>query len=277
MQPGAAEEIQPDDLDARVAVHACVDVRKATLVLLCACVGFEVALVVADYWINYLEVIDVSAIQRLFNNSREDSLASFFGVTQGVLLALTFWAVWFVSRRRGEAPRVAAGWLVLAAFFSWMAIDDGAMLHERIGTAAEVMIEPGRVLEGFPSYVWQAVFVPVFGALGLFCMLFLWTQLRGAGRVLMLVAMACLPLAVGLDFIEGLEDDHAWNLFGWAAEYYHLDDYTREASYPGGLETLRHFSRSIEETLEMFSATLLWFVLLRQLGAQMHELRVRLT
>ena len=39
--------------------------------------------------------------------------------------------------------------------------------------------------------------------------------------------------------------------------------------------TLEHFSRSIEEALEMAANSILWFLFLRHLGARRGELHVR--
>ncbi len=57
------------------------------------------------------------------------------------------------------------------------------MIHERLGTAVETLGEDSRLLEAFPSFAWQILFVPLFGALGLFMLWFLWRELGpGIGR-----------------------------------------------------------------------------------------------
>jgi hypothetical protein len=71
--------------------------------------------------------------------------------------------------------------------------------------------------------------------------------------------MAC---AVGLDFIEGLERDHALNLYDRIADAYDFAAFTRERFKTSEFETLRHFSKAIEETLEMFAMTLFWVTFL---------------
>jgi len=264
--PATTFRVNPDQL-----------VRRLLLVAAVVC-GLLLA---ADYWLNYREVMSVGAMRRLFNATREDSLAGFVGIAQAVLMAATAWGVWILARRvssSGEpSRRVVGGWLVLALLFTYLAIDDGAMVHERLGTAAEAMAGEETALSGllamFPSYTWQVVVGPLLGALGLFMVLFLWHQVPDY-RSFLLVAMALVVVAVGLDFIEGLEDEHAWNLYAITAERYPLDDYTRKVFGATGLQTLQHFSRSIEEVLEIFANTLLWAVLLIGLSHQAAEVRL---
>ncbi|HJO37781.1 MAG TPA: hypothetical protein QF650_04180 [Vicinamibacterales bacterium] len=110
------------------------------------------------------------------------------------------------------ARRVA----VLALWFSYMTVDDGAQLHERIGTTVSILQEDAgsSALDLFPSYTWQLVFLPLFGGLGLFMAAFLWRELQDRpARLAVIAAIGCLVVAVGLDFFEGLEEDHAWNLY----------------------------------------------------------------
>lgn len=102
--------------------------------LLLMCVVLELAFVVLDYQVNYSRGSETSQIRRMLNITREDSLASWFGITQTFMVALTLWATWLVVRR--ALPRPAGwrrlGWLALALFFTYMAIDDGAEVHERL-------------------------------------------------------------------------------------------------------------------------------------------------
>jgi len=236
----------------------------------------DVAFVVCDYYFNYGRPSGVGAIRRLFNIAREDSLASWFAVTQTLLAGLTLWAIYGIVRHHPVEASRAAGWLVLALFFTYMAVDDGAQLHERLGTAYRVLRQksgPGPSF--FPSYPWQILFVPLFGALGLFTIGFLWRELESSSRIILLCAMAGFVMAVGLDFIEGLEPTHPWNVYARISEQTGLDLWAQRRFQHSAYETLRHFSKSIEEALEMLSNSLFWFVFLRHLGAVTSELRLR--
>lgn len=263
-----------------------LDPRSLRRRVLAACIASEALLVVADYSINYREVATSGAIRRLFNITREDSLASFFGTTQTILLALTLWAVFALVGRADLQQRATRwsgiGWLVLAAAFTYIAIDDGAMVHERLGTAFEQMADDsgstgisGTLLGLSPSYPWQVLFLPAFGALGVFVVVFLWNVLdRHRDRWLVVAAVACLVAAVALDFIEGLDPDHTLNVYGRIAASYDLDTYTEEVFGASGFETLVHFSKSVEETLEMLAITLLWVVALGYLLREVQAVRI---
>lgn len=266
-----------------------VTVRSSRLVrtVLGVCITAELAFVLLDYHVNYGGPDNIGALRRLANIAREDSLASWFGTTQTLLIAMTLWAIVVVIRRRTSDRRRRAGWLVLASFFSFMAVDDGSLLHERVGTAfseihsvdaddAAPTSLGGRVVEAFPSYTWQIVVLPWLVVLGLFLLGFLWWELdRPWDRLVVALALAGLSIAVGLDFFEGLEPDHPWNPYSRIRESIELDSYTVLRFRHDAYETLRHFSKSIEEFLEMLSGTLLWSVFLRTLARVTPDTRIR--
>ncbi|NND60494.1 MAG: hypothetical protein HKN49_09530 [Gammaproteobacteria bacterium] len=217
-------------------------------------------------------MIDASPVRNLFNTTREDGLASWFGVTQTALVAVTLWIVYATVRARRDSRWVVLGWMAIALFFSYMAFDDGSEFHERMGStfkilqkrAAESGSSGGGVLDIFPSYPWQVIFLPIFGSFGLFMLVFLWRELRArALRLLVLAGIGCFVAAVGLDFVEGLDEEHPLNLNSMVAELPGVDDYTRDRFNRRGYTAVRHFQKSLEETLEMFGMTLLWIAFLR--------------
>jgi hypothetical protein len=251
--------------------------------LILACVVIEVLLVFLDYKVNYARGSSFGEIRRLFNTTREDGLPSFFGVTQVTLFALTLWLVWFVERTRRRAVWRPLGWLVLAVGISYMAVDDGSRLHERVGSAVRETAERrdtaddagGTGLMGFPSYSWQVVYGPFFAALGIFILVYLWGQLGRRRAPLLLLAMALNATAVGMDFVEGLDEDHPLNVYSRLASSWDIEDYTQEHFSETGFETLVHFSKSVEEFLEMLATTILWALCLEFLMRRTPELRFR--
>jgi hypothetical protein len=255
--------------------------------LIASCIGAELTFVLLDYHVNYGGLVDIGTIRRLTNITREDSLASWFGTTQTLLIGLTLWLIFLVIRRQTTDRWRQAGWLVLACFFSFMAVDDGALLHERAGTVlsrlhssetpdADPIGPGGRLVEAFPSYEWHIVVLPVFIVLGLFTLVFLWRELdRPGARLVVAAALACLAVAVGLDFIEGLDPEHPWNLYTWIRDAFEFGDYTEYRFGHDAYETVRHFSKSIEEFLEMLGNTLLWYLFLRTLTVQAADSRIR--
>ncbi|NWF38148.1 hypothetical protein F3F96_03225 [Mariprofundus sp. NF] len=229
-------------------------------------VAIELLLVLLDIVINYAEVIEYRSIHRIFNIAREDGLAGWFMTSQTLVAALVLWLLYWLSCTvDGATALQRRGWLVLALFFSYMSADDGALIHERLGTMfEEIVAESGnggdvgilsQWLEMFPSYEWQFL-LPFFAAVGLYMLYFLWRVL-GVGRPLLMViaAFSCLAVAVVLDFIEGMPKEHALNLYSWLKEAYMLEDYTVD-----------HFAKSLEEFLEMVGISLFLAVFVAQVG-----------
>jgi hypothetical protein len=197
--------------------------------------GFELLLVFLDATVNYGEWTRIGAIRRLFNLTREDGLGNWFASTQTLFVGLVLWLV-FLKNRRVELWK-AWGWALLAVFFTYLAIDDGAKIHERIGTA----VKAAASVESFPSYTWHLVFGPFLGAMGLFLFIFLWRELKNHTlRILFILGLGCYVVAVGLDFVEGLEGGY--------------DFLTSALSISP--RALRHFAKVFEEFLEMLGTTI---------------------
>lgn len=240
-------------------------------------------LVFLDYGVNYSEWTEIGTIRRLFNMTREDALGSWFGVTVTTLAAASAWLVVVLARHGGLPRSRTVGWAVVALFLTWMAVDDGAAIHERIGTAIDDIREvraeadpaagPG-FLERFPSYTWQLL-LPFFAGLGLFTVGFLWRESRdGRLRAMVVTAMGLFVFAVGLDFFEGLEPDHPWNPYAAVASRWDFEDYTESHFGETSFDTLVHFSKVFEEAIEIVAMTLLWMVVLAHLGRYADGVRI---
>jgi len=231
--------------------------NRNMLIFLIAC---ELLLVLVDATINYSRWIDIGAIRRLSNIAREDGFATWFQTTQTLLAGLTLFVIFLVQKGRGARRRVLVGWLVLALFFTWMAADDASQIHERLGSTFKAAVErsadvgedqpatgaAGKVLDFFPSYPWQLVIMPLFALMGLFLLNFLWDQLDDRrARIKLLVAISCLVVALALDFIEGMDPGNRFNIYSIIKEHTAL-----------GEKFVDHFSKSLEEFLEMLGMTL---------------------
>ncbi len=243
-------------------------------IILMICVSLELLFFTLDYHVNYAGGAESSAIRRLFDTALESSLPAWFSIMQTAMVALTLWLVYVVVRATQSRGK-RAGWLARALFFSYLAFDDGAHIHERVGTAYHEIYSASAVAGGFgawtldlfPSYRWQIVFMPIFAAMGLFMLVFLLRELRGRGpKVGLLVALGCLSTAVGLDFLKGLQPQHALNPYTAIMNTWHLDYWVARTFESSTYSTLLHFSRSIEECIEMFAMTLLWFIFVGHLG-----------
>lgn len=247
-----------------------IDAKKLATWVLAACVLAELSFVLLDYFVNYGKATQIGAMRRMTNIAREDGLASWFGTTQTLLAGLTLWLTYLLARGRGATRFTRTGWLILAGFFSYMAVDDGAQLHERLGSTVKAMQARGgeaATASFFPSYTWQVVFLPIFVGLGLFMVVFLHRTLTERwARGVVVAAAGCMACAVGLDFVEGLDATHPLNAYTWLVHTFDLDPWAATRFGKTGFEAVRHFSKSIEEALEMFAISLLWFVFLRNLA-----------
>ena len=234
-----------------------VDTGRFLWVVFLSCLILELALVYLDLTVNWLRWTELGPIRRLFNTTREDALASWFAVTQTVFIALAAWVIFAISRKNALALPRRIGWLIVALIFTYIAIDDGALVHERLGSAFKEN-EGGSV--GYPSYPWQLLLAPVFAAMGLFLLYFLWREMPGrADRARILGAMACLAAAVAMDFVEGMDDGYRWliDTFDWSNK------------------TIRHFSKSIEEFIEMLGMTLFLVTFLGRITRRGQEIILR--
>jgi hypothetical protein len=251
-----------------------VPVRRVLWCLFAVCLFVEVSLVVLDATINYGEWVTIAALQEFLNTAAERALPAWIAVTQTWMVALTLAALALATALKTESRWRVIGWGLLALFFAYMSMDDGTAFHERLGggvenrfaVAAGSLAEPTTPLLGwFPSYGWQLALGPVFLGVGLFMVVFLWRQFANTGFfVLVVVGLGLMALAVGLDFIEGLDRSHPWNLHVSMEHRFELDSHS-----------VRHFSKSFEEFLEMLGTTLLWIAFLGHLMARLPVVQLR--
>jgi hypothetical protein len=229
------------------------------------CLLVELLLVALDAFINYGRFIDIGPIRRLFNIAREDGLATWFMVIQTFLAGLVLWLIALVQRSRSASRSNWLSWGFLAGFFIYMSADDAAEIHERIGSTFKKLLPinqqetPSAFLvqmrDLFPSYDWHLFALPLLAGAGLLMMFFLLTEFRDRkSRAILFSAVGIMAIAVLLDFFEGLDRGHAWNLQSWIRESLALSEYT-----------VRHFSKSLEEFLEMCSISLLLMLFIAHL------------
>ena len=266
------EGIQEQELSAKAMNTASVSInlngnRLVRNVLIFG-IAFEVFLVIIDAFVNYGGLTNIEQIRNLCNIAREGSLASWFGTTQTLMTGLTLWLIFLINKHSLRPKKTIIGWCVLAVFFTYMAVDDGAELHERLSSAFYSMFTSSSsqeasaswlasFFENFPSYTWQLVFGPLFAAMGIFTLIFLWHELKHRREiVLIILALSCFVAAVGLDFFEGLEEyQDEWDIYPWFINHFDVERYT-----------VRHFSKSVEEFLEMVGNTLFWAAFLSHLA-----------
>lgn len=226
-----------------------------------ALLAFEATILVLDVVFTFLAVIEDAGIQELFNVARELSLGNWFSSTQTAAIAVVLWLIRLRLRGSG-APRASVrGFTLLAGIFLYLSIDDGIQLHERVSTAvgdffaltaeggathSGIVAALGRWIDWFPSYTWQVLFGPIFAALGVFIVVFVWRRLDRRSALTVYAGLFLYALAQVQDFIEGLE-----------TPYERLTTMLGTDPY-----TVPHFSKMAEETLEMLGSTLVLFAFL---------------
>lgn len=218
-----------------------------------------------DVFVNHYEWSSVSAIRRMVNITREDSLSNWFSSFQAIVVGFVIWLTAIGVRKRIQGNHYKGKfycWAGIGSFFIYLGIDDAIKFHERMGTAFRVLLFEddvsgtgllGSIYNAFPSYTWQLVFGPFFVSIGIFLLWFLWKEL--ASRKLwywFLGGMSLYAVAAGLDFVEGL-DNSTYEDLGIAG-FFSTHDYR-----------IRHMSKALEEFLEMLGTTIFLIVFLKNI------------
>ena len=226
----------------------------------------ELLIIGADLWLNYAQGLDSRFLRRIVNITREDSFGAFLSVQLAVAGSLLAALNACLCRARCGGTRGSlAGWSMVTLILGYLAIDDAVALHERVGStirdmqAGAVYDRLQRLVSGYVSYPWQAIFGP-FVLLALLALLvFLWHEVREPkGRLALLASLAMVVVALQLDFFEGIEGCHAA-----VAAQLGLRTYT-----------VRHFSKVLEESLEMLALIFLVVIFLNQLMTRSRSITV---
>lgn len=257
----------------RISPALSVRLRPAVRDLVVWMVWLAAAVVALDAGL-YLTQAAPESLRGLFDATSERGLGSWLSVTQATLVAVTLWVAAALHRPSGRA----AGWAALAAIVSYLALDDGTRLHERIGSAfADSGASQSGLGAAFPSYYWQLVLGPVFAAMAVFMVVFLWRTFQTRRpRALLVGAFALAAVAVGLDFVDGLERGHPLDLYTPLAARLLPDARALALFGRDGVDAVVHLSRSVEESLEMVAATLLWAAILTHLADALGHVSVDL-
>jgi len=126
-----------DEISSPPADLLSVEVSEdSTRKFLWALMTVNCALVVCDFVFNYGQVFEAPQLRRLFNIAREDSLANWISSLETLLVAMALATTGFFAQRAGHAKNSVRAWAGFAAFFLFLAADDGAKIHERIGPVA---------------------------------------------------------------------------------------------------------------------------------------------
>jgi hypothetical protein len=231
--------------------------------VLLICISCEVALLLLDVLVARTGILGFRPMARIFDVTSESSLGNFFSSVQALGVALVLFLIRCRVRIEGPTARWRRrGWGALSLFFLYLGVDDGAMIHERVGSYASHLGGAWfhKTEAAFGSYTWQLVLGPFFALAGVLMLVFLWRELRRSDRVLVLLAITCYTVAVALDYIEGR-----------AGAYTPLVPLLRM-----NIDTIQHYAQVVEELTEMFGTTLFLIGFLAHLLALTPRLHLEL-
>ncbi len=121
----------------------------------------------------------------------------------------------------------------------------------------------GSLYDFFPSYTWQMIFGPFFMAIGIFIVWFLWKALEPRRLwYWFLVGMSLYAVAIGLDYVEGLDSDQ----YEGIAAFFSTEEYRIE-----------HLSKTLEEFLEMLGTTIFLVVFLKNIFGLSREWKINVS
>jgi len=252
--------------------------------VLMICVLCEIALLLMEYFLNFTKGIETDYVREIFDLAEDHGLAGWFAVIQTFMVGITLLLIFGVSKHLGHNFFTGFAWLLLAAFFIYMSADDAAMIHESLGSAFGDSQEANppapdsfmaKVYDVFPSYNWQFAILPFFVALGIFMVCFLWVQTDIKQKWMMVIAVGSMAFAIALDFVDGMDEDHPYNLMRIAIETWDIDGFTLRHYNEIAWDALEQWSMALEETLEMFSITLFWVTFLSKLEDMVSDLTFR--
>ena len=200
-------------------------------------------LVACDSVLTFHDVTGYYVFNRVFDMTREESIPNWYASILLFCIALTCAVTYTIQRRRVDR-RDALPWVFFAGFFTFLSMDDGAKIHERLGSFFRELAEEGDgvftvfqpVLEAASTYSWQIFVLPVFLFFAFFILLWGFNNIsvRETHRWILLGGFF-IAFALGLDYFEGLVDNGVIDLEG----------------RPLSVNTIEHYQRVLEEFSEM--------------------------
>jgi hypothetical protein len=200
-------------------------------------------LVICDSVLTFHDVTGYYVFNRVFDMTREESIPNWYASILLFNIGLTCLVTFVIQRCRVDR-RDAVPWLFFAGFFTFLSMDDGAKIHERLGSFFRELAEDGDgvftvfqpVLEVASTYSWQIFVLPVFLFFAFFILLWGFNNIsvRETHRWILLGGFF-IAIGLGLDYFEGLVDNGVIDLEG----------------RPLSVNTIEHYQRVLEEFLEM--------------------------
>jgi hypothetical protein len=238
--------------------------------LLIACLGAELCWIVFDHVLSWNDWFSLGSVGRSFEMGEERNASTWFQVLQATLAGFTAFGIYYMSAGQETCRWTLRGWVATGAFFVYLGIDEGAMLHENLASAIRDGVGgpqgyssgPIRWFLGIDTHNWQLFLLPFLAVAGLLVFIFLWKQLDRFGlRKWLLLGWSCYLVAIVMDFLQGRDN------FFW--------DIASAMLWEEG--EVEHYWAVAEETLEMLGTTLVWQGLMRHLACMTDGLTLSFT
>ena len=186
----------------------------------------------------------VRALGQAFDMTRESSIATYWSCLIALGIGVVCLFVASLLRRNGASRLRHRGWILAGIVFICVSIDDAIAFHEKIGAITSLGLM--RSLN-YPSYPWHVSVAPLVAAGVLLAAWVIWREVRKMpGLTTMLVlALGCFSMALGLDFIEGLAEMAAL-----------------ESAEPTATAEYMPIMMLTEEALEMTGTTIVLYVVI---------------
>lgn len=238
--------------------HICF--QRLARIVLATITLLAVNLLLLDVVLNFYNLTGLRAIRELFNIELESSIGNWISSIVYLTVAVSLWGTFALLKTTQRFSLRNLGWLFLSLAFTYLALDDGAAIHERMGTALKQFSNSNRhvdnfqlvhsIVDSFPSYYWQVIFTPIFIVVGVFMLFHLYRELASK-KLLFLVVLSFVIFASaqGLDYLEGIK--------------YHFP--TLKEYLGISTKTWRHYQKGVEECLEMIGMGLLAYTFLMNL------------
>jgi len=225
-----------------------LNLNRIILYVLIFCLAAEAVIFFLDIFLNIAELWYMEKFKRFSNVAMESSFGTWFSVVQNFIVGITALIISmhyrFISKNRGGF----ICWLLTALFFAYISLDDHLVLHERMGGSITVFAGWlfGKNIT-LPTYGWLFLFGPLFGAFGIFFLVFMYRELRTRKfRLILITGLFLWGAAVLLDAWDGMGHSYEWIVNGTGLKKIYI----------------RHCFMLFEEMLEMLGSTLFLYLFL---------------
>lgn len=177
--------------------------RRRTFILLLG--GITAALTAIHLVLQAVRFIEgndyMFGLTPLFDLDAEGNIPTLFSTILLLTCAglLAYVATHARQRNDSDAPR----WMVLAAGFLFMAIDEFAKVHELLDKPMQSLM--GDAAGGALSYTWVVPYSIIVLALGAYFLKFLWRLPAATRWRFMLAGTIYVGAALGIEFLEGAQ------------------------------------------------------------------------